>query len=200
METSITILVATVVVSFLCFNHQVLFRAFAFAPILVVHRFEIHRLITHGFVHANWTHLLVNMFTFYSFGIYVEGAFGEMGFATWAFAALYFGGMVAASLYDLIKHGNDPNYCSIGASGAVSAVLFTSIFLNPWSKIYLFAVIPIPGILFGGAYLLYCHLMALGSDDNINHNAHFYGALYGFFFPAFLDRSLLSRFFDLLTS
>ena len=102
--------------------------------------------------------------------------------------------MIFASLYDLIKHHNDPYYVSIGASGAVSAVLFSYILFDPWSKILLFAIIPVPGIIFGVVYLAYCQYMAKRAGDNINHNAHFYGAVYGFLYPALLNPSLLKAF------
>jgi len=143
------------------------------------------------------THLLVNMFTFWSFGTYMESAFGYLGLGAGGYLGLYFGGMVAASLYDLVRRRNDPYYVSIGASGAVSAVLFTSIFLDPWGKILFFAVLPIPGIIFGVIYLAYCQYMAKQAGDNVNHNAHFYGALYGLIYPAILEPSLIKVFLSL---
>ena len=83
----------------------------------------------------------------------MEQVFAVNGFGWIAYLALYFGGMVIASVYDIIKEKRNPNFISIGASGAVSAVLFTSIFFNPWGKILFFAVLPIPGIIFGFIYL-----------------------------------------------
>ena len=106
----------TVVVSYICFGNHELFRKLAFIPYCTVHNREWYRLITHGFVHADMTHLLVNMFTFWSFGTYMESAFGYLGLGTGGYLGLYFGGMVAASLYDLIRRRNDPYYVSIGAS------------------------------------------------------------------------------------
>ena len=185
----------TVVVSYICFGNHELFRKLAFIPYCTVHNREWYRLITHGFVHADMTHLLVNMFTFWSFVTYMESAFGYLGLGTGGYLGLYFGGMVAASLYDLIRRRNDPYYVSIGASGAVSAVLFTSIFLDPWGKILFFAVLPIPGIVFGVIYLAYCQYMARKAGDNVNHNAHFYGALYGLIYPAILEPSLVKGFY-----
>ena len=184
----------TVVVSYICFGNHELFRKLAFIPYCTVHNREWYRLITHGFVHADMTHLLVNMFTFWSFGKYIEETFRYLGFGEGAFLLLYFGGMVVASASDVIRYRNAAWYTSIGASGAVSAVLFTAIFLNPWDKILLFAAIPIPGILFGLLYLAYCQYMARQGSDNINHNAHFYGAVYGFLFPALLNPSLIKAF------
>ena len=184
----------TVVVSYLCFNNADLFRKLALIPYRVVRQNEWYRVITHGFVHADTTHLLVNMFTFWSFGTYMEDTYQYVGFGKLGFIGLYFGGMIAASVYDLIKRRNDPYFVSIGASGAVSAVLFSSIFFDPWGKILLFAIIPIPGILFGVLYLAYCQYMAKRMGDNINHHAHFYGALYGFLFPAVLHPASIQLF------
>ena len=185
----------TVVVSFICFNNRLLFDKLSLKPYRIVHAKEWYRIISNGFVHADWVHLFVNMFTFWSFGTYMESAFGYLGLGTGGYLGLYFGGMVAASLYDLIRRRNDPYYVSIGASGAVSAVLFTSIFLDPWGKILFFAVLPIPGIVFGVIYLAYCQYMARKAGDNVNHNAHFYGALYGLIYPAILEPSLVKGFY-----
>lgn len=188
----------TVVVSFMCFSNRVLFEKLAFIPYLTIKDKQWYRLITHGFVHADTVHLLVNMFTFWSFGVYVERLFQHYGHGSLAFFLLYFGGMIVASLHDLIKRKDNPHYISVGASGAVSAVLFSSIFFDPWGTILLFALIPIPGILFGVLYLVYCQYMAKQGGDNINHNAHFYGAVYGFLFPILLNPSYLSEFFERL--
>ena len=188
------LIIVTAAVSIACFNKYQLFERLSLKPYRVVQHQEWWRIITHGFVHADWIHLLVNMFTFWSFGGYIETAFEYLGFGKWAFLTLYFGGMIAASISDIIRYRNAEWYTSIGASGAVSAVLFAAIFLSPWDKILLFAVIPIPGILFGVLYLAYCQYMARQGGDNINHNAHFYGAVFGFVFPILLEPRLFQMF------
>lgn len=190
----------TVIVSFICFGRNDLVNRLSFNSYAIIQRKEWYRIITHGFVHADMMHLLVNMFTFWSFGTYMESLFTTIGFGSWGFIGLYFGGMIFSSLYDLIKYRDNIYYQSIGASGAVSAVLFSSILFNPWSSILLFAIIPIPGIIFGVLYLLYCQYMAKNSSDNVNHNAHFYGALYGLLFPILLKPSLIGTFIDQLLS
>ena len=101
---------------------------------------------------------------------------------------------------DLVRRRNDPQYASIGASGAVSAVIFTSIFFNPWSKIYFFGILPIPGILFGILYVGYEQYMSRRPGDHINHNAHLFGALFGFVFPLLMEPSLWHVFVKNLTS
>ena len=190
----------TAVVSYFCFGRHDLVNRFSFNSYAIVKRKEFYRIITHGFIHADMMHLIINMFTFWSFGSYMESLFNMIGFGYWGFIGLYFGGMIFSSFYDLIKYRDNIYYQTIGASGAVSAVLFASILFNPWSSILLFAVIPIPGIIFGVLYLIYCQYMAKRSSDNINHNAHFYGALYGLLFPVLLQPSLLEDFFRLLIS
>ncbi len=189
-----TLIAITLLVSLVCFSNNQLSGKLSLNPYRVVHANEWYRLITHGFVHADWIHLFVNLFTFWSFGQYIEQAFQYMGFGRWAILLLYFGGMIVASVNDIIRYRNASWYTSIGASGAVSAVLFTAIFLNPWDKILLFAAIPVPGIIFGLLYLAYCQYMARQGGDHINHNAHFYGAVFGFIFPIFLEPHLFQVF------
>lgn len=193
------IIAITVALSMACFNNAQLFDRLSLQPFRVFRYREWYRVISHGFVHGNWMHLFINMFTFWSFGQYIENAFHYLGFGTWAFPVLYFGGMIAASIYDLVHYRNIARYSAIGASGAVSAVLFTAIFLNPWDKILLFAVIPIPGILFGVIYLAYCQYMARQGGGLINHNAHFYGAVFGFLFPILLEPRLFQMFITNIT-
>lgn len=184
----------TLLISFNCFSNRNLFLKLAFVPYRAVKNHEWYRLVTHGFVHADSMHLLVNMFTFWSFGTYIEKYFNYMGMGSMAYLGLYFGGMIVASLFDVVKQYNNPHFISVGASGAVSAILFSSILFNPWGKILLFAILPIPGILFGVLYLVYCQYMAKKGGDNINHNAHFYGAVFGFVYPILLNPMLLKGF------
>ena len=109
---------------------------------------------------------------------------------------LYFGGMICASIYDLVRYRNNPAYASIGASGAVAAVVFTSIFFNPWGKLYLLGIIPIPGIIFGLLYIGYSSYMGRRQGERINHFAHLFGALYGFLFPLLMDTNFFSLFWQ----
>ncbi len=185
----------TVLFSFLCFRDVRLFEKNAFVPYRVFRNGEWYRIITHGFVHADMTHLFVNMLTLWSFGLFVEDAFNILDFGKGGYAGLYFGGMAAASLFDLFKRKEDASYVSIGASGAVAAVLFTSILLNPWGKILFFGILPVPGLVFGILYLVYCQYMAKRGGDNINHNAHFYGSVFGLLYPVVFKPELLELFF-----
>jgi len=193
---SYLIIGATAIVSLICFGRRELINRFSFNAYAILKRKEIYRFITHGFIHADMTHLLVNMFTFYFFGAYMESMFTNIGFGRLEYIGLYFGGMIFSSVFDLIKHRENVYYQSIGASGAVSAVLFSSIIFNPWGIILLFAVIPVPGIIFGVLYIIYCRQMSKRSTDNVNHNAHLWGAVFGLVYPILLKPSLLYMFFS----
>ena len=134
------IIFLTIIVSIAALRNRTLFDRLSLVPYRVVHDRQWWRVITHGFVHGDYVHLAVNMFVLLSFGQFIErffGAYQQIGLVSngdlW-YLLLYFGGMVAASVYDLIRYRNNPRYASIGASGAVSAVVFASIFFNPWSK------------------------------------------------------------------
>ncbi len=195
----------TVVISASCFRNPALFDKLALIPYRVVHNREGYRIWSHVFVHGDYVHLLVNMFVLLSFGGYLERLLkayqqmGEISNSYLTYFLLYFGGTAAAAIHDLITHRDDPAYRSIGASGAVSAVIFTTIFFNPWNKLYLFGIVPIPGIVFGILYVLYSQYMGRRGGDHINHHAHLYGALFGFIFPLLMDPHSISVFWNNLT-
>ncbi|WP_317191879.1 rhomboid family intramembrane serine protease [Hymenobacter rubidus] len=146
-----------------------------------------HRLLTSGFLHADWTHLFFNMFAFYSFSPVVLGTLMEgygQGLGLGLFLLLYLGGIVVSDLPTYFRHRDDRNYRSLGASGGVAAVLFASILLFPVNThgggIIIFPIpFPIQPFLFGFLYLLYSWYMGRRRGDNINHDAHFYGAIFG---------------------
>jgi membrane associated rhomboid family serine protease len=179
-----------------------LFTRLAFEPYQVHTKKQYFRFLSHTLVHADWVHLLINMLVFFSFGRYVEIRFHQLqqdGFifsGSFFFVLLYISGAVIASLPDYLKHRDNPDYISVGASGAVSAVLFTSIFFSPMEKIYFYGILPMPGIVFGVLYLLYSSYMGKKSHDNINHDAHFWGAVFGFLFPILIDPSLVRDFIN----
>jgi membrane associated rhomboid family serine protease len=171
-----------------------------FNPYQVVHRKEWWRLLSHGFLHADWVHLIVNMIVLYSFGRNVESWINQLRIEDYikspilTYSLLYFGGIIISTVPTLIKQRNNYMYNSVGASGAVSAVVFTSIFFSPMDKIYFFGAIPIPGIIFAVIYLIYSSYMSRRGKDNINHDAHFAGAVFGFIFPVFIDFDMISHF------
>ena len=204
MTTTLVLIILTVLVSFLCFNNSKLFNTLSLKPFYVVEQRQWWRVVSHGFVHGDTMHLAINMIVLYSFGRSVEFSFNELHAEGWignpraAYLALYFAGMLAATVHDLIRNRNNPHYASIGASGAVSAVVFTSIFFDPWGKLLIMGVIPIPGILFGILYLVYSQYSARRGRDNVNHHAHLYGALFGFAYPLLLNPQLINHFLGAL--
>ncbi len=186
----------TIVISFLCFQNYQLMSKLRFNPALVTHNKEYYRMLSYAFVHADWTHLLVNMLVLYFFGPIVEQffffTFGNPGIIF--FLCLYVGGALIANLWSLRKHKNNYGYNAVGASGAVSALLFTFIFFAPWEMLYFFGIIPIPGILFGIGYLFYSYKMTQQNNDHVAHDAHLLGAIFGFIFPILLKPTLLQHF------
>jgi membrane associated rhomboid family serine protease len=196
---TIIIIAITSLVSIMGFSRPDLVEKLQFNASKVIHKHEYYRLISHGFVHANWEHLLVNMIVLYSFGQAIElyfNVFGRMAGAY--FLLLYFGGMLVSNAYALYKHRNNYYYNAVGASGAVSAVLFAAIFFDPWNKIYFFGLLPIPGIVFAVLYLAYSYYMSRKQHDNIAHDAHFLGALFGFVYPILLNGNYFQHFLDKL--
>jgi membrane associated rhomboid family serine protease len=200
---TIILIIATCLVSILAFNNHETFSKLQFNAYQIYHRKEWFRLISHGFVHANWWHLFVNMFVLYFFGTTSEfylkqlALNGIVKYPTAIFLILYFTSIVFASSISLFKHKDDIWYNSVGASGAVSALLFFSIFFDPWQRIGVY-FIPVPGIIFAGLYVVYCQYMAKRGGDNIAHEAHLLGAIFGFIFPLFLHFELYKYFISQL--
>jgi len=141
------------------------------------------------------------MIVLFSFGVYVERQFrilenaGHIRSGLISFIVLYFSAIIISSLTTYLKKRKDPYYIAVGASGAVSAVLFTSIFFSPLEKILLYGILPMPGIVFGVLYLGYSTYMGKKDKDHINHDAHLWGAIYGIVYPVFLYPGLVSNFF-----
>lgn len=201
MNVTYLIIAVTCIISFISFSNQSLLGNLLFYPYRIWRNKEWYRLISNGFVHADITHLLFNMFTLFSFGPYIEASFenifeikGRM-----LYVAMYFSAIATADLLNLFKEKNNPEYRSLGASGGVSAVIFSFILLNPFGKLYLFFIpIGIPAFVFGPLYLAYCVYAAKRGGDNIGHIAHFTGSVWGFVFPIVFEPRLLSRFWSLL--
>jgi len=202
---TLIIIIVTLIITIIAFSSDELMSRLMLNPYQVVYKKEWYRLITHGFLHADWTHLIINMIVLYSFGRNVENWFQELkmsgyiGSPALTYSLLYFGGIVISCFITLFKHRNNRWYNSVGASGAVSAVIFTSIFFSPLDRLYFFAVLPIPGIVFAVLYLVYSSYMSRRNKDNINHDSHFLGALFGFLFPIMIDLDLVSHFIKALS-
>lgn len=197
---SLIIVVITVLVSVYAFYNRHVVEALSMKPNLVYHRTQVYRLLSHGLVHADWAHLLVNMYVLYVFGEVCESYFGMVfgSKAGFYFVQLYLLSLIISSVWSVFKYKNNTYYSAIGASGAVMAVVFTSIFFDPWNKLWFFGIIPIPGVLFGVLYLGYSLYMGKKNNDNIGHDAHFIGAVFGLIYPIIIEPSLWHHFIDKL--
>ena len=193
---TVIIIAITCIVSILCFNGTLNGNKLIFNAYQVWHRKEWYRMLTSGIIHSGWGHLFFNMLTLYFFGRIVEqyfsAAFGGVLGAV-LYVMLYVSALAISSLGDLVKYRDNWNYNALGASGAVSAVLFASILFAPKMGIYIYLIpIPVPGYIFAPLYLLYCWYMAKRNMDNIGHTAHFWGAVYGILFPIICKPDVLS--------
>lgn len=185
LTITLIILLLTCVISFTAFSNEKITNDMIFYPTAVTNHHQWYRFITCGFIHADFMHLAFNMYTFYLFGDMVERAFtaiyGEMGKAL--YIVMYISALVVCLLPTYFKHRNDYYYRSLGASGAVSAVIFIGIFLNPTMGMGIFPIpFHIPAFIFGPLYLGISAYLAKKGHGNINHSAHIWGALYGVVF------------------
>lgn len=187
MNTTIIIIIVTCLVSITAFYRAGELEKMVLWPFVMKDKRQWYRFLTSGFIHADWIHLAFNMLTLYFFGAYVEAGFREL-FGPGIFLLFYLLAMVAADIPTFFQQRENPAYRSLGASGAVAAVLFASILFNPWNRIYLmFIPIGIPAFVFGIVYLIYCMYMSKKGSDGINHNAHFWGAIFGIVFVLVLE-------------
>lgn len=187
-------MVITALVSIAAFRDQRLFTALLFEPFVIKTRGEWYRFLSHAFIHAHWPHLLVNMFVLYMFGRNVEILYFELTGqpVLTHYMMLYIGGILVSSIPSYRKHIYDPAYRAVGASGAVSAVLFAQILMLPTSPVeFLFLPVPIPAFVFGALYLVYSWYMDKRGGDNVAHDAHFYGAVWGILFTTALEPDLI---------
>lgn len=182
------IFVFTLITSIYAFNDHQLFGKFMLHPYSVAKGNKLYTFITSGLIHADWMHLFFNMFTFFFFAFKLEATIGH-----WQFALLYIVSLILSDIPTAIRHKNDYRYSSLGASGAISAILFSYILFEPLSLIGVM-FIPMPAILFGVLYLFYCMYMSKNSRDSINHDAHFFGALTGLILTVILVPGVIPHF------
>ncbi len=193
MPITYIIIFLTAVVSVAALNNEDLFSKLKFNAYDVKHSNHWYRFFTYGFLHAGYFHLFINMLVFYSFGGVVETYFKVYfpGKETLYYILLYVGGLLLSIIPAFGKHKNDVFYNAVGASGAVSAVIFSSIILYPTGKIFLFLFpVPIPAPVFGILYLIYEAYMSKRGKDNIGHDAHLWGAVFGVVFTLALKPGL----------
>ena len=183
--TMVTIAV-TCLISYLAFQNRELLDKLIFHPYSVSREpSEKVRFITNGFIHADFMHLGINMFVLYMFGGFAERTFNQIFdpmMGRILYILLYFGAVIVACIPAYMKHKNNSYYRSLGASGGTSAVILTYCLFLPWEWLYIMGILPIPAIIFAIGYLWYSSHMSNKAADNIAHDAHLGGAVYGLFF------------------
>lgn len=195
---TLALIAVTVIVSWQAWQQPRLLERLILWPPAIDRQRQYDRLLTHGFIHADWGHLLFNMITLYSFGSAMERYFTDRITAI-GYLLFYLSALVMAILPTYMRHKHDAHYRSLGASGAVSAVLFAFILLAPWSSIYVFLIpIGIPAIVYAVLYVAYSIWMDRRGGDNINHSAHLWGGLYGVMFTLLQDPGQAGRFLQRL--
>jgi membrane associated rhomboid family serine protease len=198
MSMTLLLIGVTVALSWYCFERPRLLDRLLLWPPAIERQHQYDRFVTHGFVHADWQHLLFNMITLYFFGREVERLFLPY-IGTVGFVLFYVSAIVVAMLPTYLRHRHDPQYRSLGASGAVSAVLFVFILVAPWSLIFVF-FLPVPAILYAVMYVGYSVWADRNAHDNINHSAHLAGAAYGVLFTVAMEPGVLASFVERLLS
>jgi membrane associated rhomboid family serine protease len=192
VNINLVIIGITCVVSFLAFSNGRLLERLILWPPAISRQNQYYRLLSYGLVHASPMHLLFNMITLFFFGQLMEQVYAAL-LGPFGFAFFYAGGLIVSILPTYFANRDNPRYRSLGASGAVSAVLFAFILIQPWATIYVY-VLPVPAIVFAVLYIGYSIYMDQRAADNINHGAHLWGAAYGVAFTLLMEPRLFSLF------
>ena len=199
MNLTLIIVAVSCGISLLCFSNAALFNGLKHHPYIEQNRGQYYRWLTSGFVHGDFIHLFVNMFVLYEFGRTVENYFvqhfGSTG-GSLLFAFSYLLIVVMANIPTYFRHHKHYHFASVGASGGVSGIIFIFILLHPWAMLGLFAIIPIPAIIFGVLYLWYSTWASRKQNDMIDHEAHFYGAIAGILVAVVSRPEILSEFIN----
>jgi membrane associated rhomboid family serine protease len=187
---TLIIIIINCVISYIAINNPTVMNKLILTPYWVERKNEYYRFLTSGFIHADYKHLIFNMISLYFFGYVVEAWLGQI-----LYVLLYLSAIIISDIPTYLKYKNNSNYASLGASGAVSAIIFASILLHPINLIFIY-FIPMPAFVFGILYLAYSYYMDKQNRDHINHSAHFYGAVVGIAFIAILYPSTVPAMFE----
>ncbi|MEI3801136.1 MULTISPECIES: rhomboid family intramembrane serine protease [unclassified Chitinophaga] len=197
LSISLIIIIITCLVSYTALKNYDQLDKMSLQPYMVQRYKQYYRFITSGFVHADFQHLIFNMLTLFFFGPAIENLFMQLFHSKLVYILYYILGIIVANIPSYIKHRNNSSYSSLGASGAISAVVFTAIMIDPWNTIFLF-FIPIPAVIYGVLFLALSAYMSRKGGDNINHDAHMWGALFGIVFPLIFHPELGTYFLEAL--
>lgn len=196
---TVAIIAVTVLISYYAFNNPGFKHQLLNNPYTILRRKEYYRLLTSGFIHADFWHLFVNMWVLYMFGSNMEATFKYSFGASYTayFIGLYIVGIIVANIPNLMRHKDNPGYNSLGASGGVASVVFASIILMPLSKLMIFPIpFSFPAWVFAFIYVAYSIYMDRKQVDNVDHFAHLWGAIWGVFFIAVIYPGSIGLFFN----
>ncbi len=196
LNITLILIIITAAASYYGWKKPEIQSKWMFNPYAIYHGKQYYRFLSSGFIHSNTMHLVFNMIALYFFGGSIEriyiSIFGQMGIVFYLLT--YVTGIVVANLKTYFKHRESSYYNSLGASGGVASILFASILYQPTVGICLYFVICLPAFLIGALYLVYSYYSGKKMSDNINHDAHLYGSLFGILFTVFLRPSVLVEF------
>lgn len=198
MNLTFIIIIVTCLISYWAFNDVAVKAKLMLYPKQMKEQGEWYRFLSSGLIHADWQHLLLNMFCLFQIGPILETNFIHffgVGVGQILYVVFYFSAIIISDIPSYFKHQDNPGYAALGASGATSAVIFGFILFDPWQW---FIFPPLPAVVFGISYLWYSSYMERQGIDNIGHNAHLWGAIYGLFFTVFsaftLEPDLINYF------
>jgi len=207
------IIVITALVSYLAFDRQDLMSRMLLNPYDIVHHKKWYRMFSHGFIHADFVHLLFNLYVLFMFGVQgheipgfgtvynsveptLVATYGFQGY--FYFFLLYVGGLLFSSIYTVYKHQDNPHYNALGASGAVSGIVFAYMIINPTAELGIIILpgISLPAYVFGPLLLISEYYLSKRGGTNIGHDAHISGAIFGLVYIALLDYNYYIKFFN----
>ena len=189
------IFIITIITTIMAFNNENLMHKLILHPYSVYRKKDIYTVLTSGLIHGDWMHLIFNMFSYVFFAFPLEKAMGH-----WQFGLLYIASLILSDVPTIFKNKNNYDYQCLGASGAVSAVIFGFILYNPASGMIMMPIpFVIPSIIYGPLYLIYCNYASKHARDNVNHDAHLFGALSGIVITVMLNYHVLNNFIEQAT-
>lgn len=201
MSPTIILILLNIGASFYAWNNKNMYNKWMMNPYRIYHNNQYYRFITSGFIHGDWMHLFFNMFAFYSFGealeYYLYMYTGTM--TQFYFYGIYMVALIVSDIPTYLKNKDNEHYNSLGASGAVAAIIFACVVISPLSKISIY-FIPIPAFIFGFLYLGYSYYSSKKSLGGINHDAHFYGAIFGVVSIGIIHPPFISAFFEQISN
>ena len=198
LNVTLILIIITAVTSFYGWKNPTFQNKWMFNPYAVQHGKQYYRLLSSGFIHSNSVHLLFNMIALFFFGdvierIYTE-LYGQIGIIFYLIT--YLAGIIVANLKTFFKYKDASYYNSLGASGGVASILFASILYRPTSSICIYFAICVPAFIIGAIYLIYSYYSGYRKSDNVNHDAHLFGSLFGIAFTILLRPLVLVEFIE----